>query len=100
MIGRAEIGQLRQGQPVLPQLLADPLLLQAEGEQLLGDDVPGLRRRRDRLDVAAAPGQQQPGREQQLVLVQGQEQAVPRGAGAPSAAAEALQEPRDREAVS
>ena len=52
---------------------------------------------RHRLDEAAAPREQQPGREQQLILVQREEQAVPPGPGPPPAAPEALQEPRDRE---
>ena len=55
---------------------ADPALLQAQGEELLGHDVPRLRRRDDRLDVARAPQLQQPGGPQQGTVVEGEEQAV------------------------
>jgi hypothetical protein len=88
-------GQLRQSKPLLPQLLTDSPFLQAQREQLLGDDVPGLGRRGHRFDEAAAPGQEETGCAQQLLFFYGEEQAVPLGAGAPPAAAEALQEPRN-----
>jgi hypothetical protein len=78
-----------------PVLLADPVLLEAEREELLGDDVPWLGWCGDRLDKAPAPRQQQPSREQQVVLSDRQEQAVPDSPGPAPGPPETLQEAGD-----
>ena len=100
--GSAAALRSKRRQPAaIPATVCSPIrcFLQAQGEQLLGDDVPRLRRRHDRLDVTLRPtGEQQPGREQQGVLVQREEQAVPRGARPPPGAPEPLQERRDASA--
>ena len=57
------------GEPVLPDFVAYLFLLQAEREQLLGDDVPRLRRRDDGLDETSAPGEEQPGRMKQFLFI-------------------------------
>ena len=89
----------RQPVPRLdPQAAADPVLLQAQGEQLLGDDVPRLRRRHHRLDVSLPPQVQQPGGPQQGALVQGEEQAVPAAARPPAGPPDPLQERGDASA--
>ena len=75
-----------------PQPAADPVFLQAQRQQLLGDDVPRLRRRHHRLDVALAPQVQQPGGPQQRRRCQREEQAVPAAPGPPSGPPDALQE--------
>lgn len=62
--------------PLLPQVLADPVLLQAEGKQLLRNDVPRLGRGGHRLYPSPRPLQQQPGRVQKPGFVQCQEEAV------------------------
>ena len=59
--------------------------------------MPRRRRRGDRLDEPPRPGEQQARREQQVVLAQGEEQAVAPGLGPPPAAPEPLQERGDRE---
>ncbi|MCQ0013778.1 hypothetical protein [Actinomadura madurae] len=87
----------RQAVPVFgPQTVPDLVLLEADGEELLGDDVTGFRGRLDRFDVTAAPQQRQGGCGQEGVLVEGQEEAVARGARSSARAAEALQERCDR----
>ncbi len=62
-----------------PEPVADLVLLQAVGEQLLGDDVPWLRWGDDRFDPASSPQQQQAGGLDERVLREGQEQAVADG---------------------
>ena len=59
--------------------------------------MPRRRRRGDRLDEPARPGEQQPRREQQVVLAQREEQAVAPRSRPPPAAPEPLQERGDRE---
>ena len=75
-----------------PEPAADPVFLQAQGQQLLGDDVPRLRRRHHRLDVSLAPQVQQPGGPQQRARAQCEEQAVAAAPGPPSGPADPLQE--------
>ena len=77
-----------------PQPVPDPVFLEAQGQQLLGDDVPRLRRRHHGLDVPLSPEVQQPGGPQQRSPVQREEQAVPGAPGAPAGAPDALQERR------
>jgi hypothetical protein len=71
------------------------VLLQAQREQLLGDDVPWLGWRDDRLDPSAAPEQQEGGRLQQSVAATGEEQAVADAARPPTRTPEPLQERGD-----
>lgn len=40
-LGRSSEGA-KPSPPFLPQSVSDPVLLEAEGQYLLGDDVPGL----------------------------------------------------------
>ncbi len=83
----------REAVPLVhPGSVADPVLLKAVREQLLGDDVPWLRRGDDRLHPAAAPQQQQPGGMHKRTLVQGEEQAVAGGTCPAACTAETLQE--------
>ena len=79
-------------QPVEPVPPADAPLLQAQGQQLLGQDVVRLGRRDDRLDVAARPQLDQAGGPQQGLVVGGQEEAVAGRAGPPPGAAHPLEE--------
>jgi len=68
------------------------LLLQAEGQYLLGDDVPGFRWRHHWFRPAARPQQYQGCRTDQSVLVDGEEQAVAGRAWPPAGTAKALEE--------
>lgn len=72
------------------------MLLQADGQQLLGDDVPRLGRRAHRLDVPTCPQLQQTGSPCQLALAERKEQAVAAGARSTAGAAHPLQERADR----
>ena len=93
---RARPERIQAVPPLWPELVADSVLLQAEREHLLGDDVAGLGRCHDRLDPAAAPQREQPGGVHERRPVDGEEQAVAGGAGSPAGAAESLQERRHR----
>ncbi len=85
-----------RGRPTIPAIAAPHLvLLEAEGEELLGGDVPRFGWRGDRLDESAAPLQQERGGPQGVLAVEGEEEAVAAGAGAAARAAEPLQERRD-----
>ncbi len=79
----------------VPQLVTELVLLQGDGEELLGHEVTWIGRGDDRFDPAARPQQKQPGRLQQCVVPGGEEEAVARRARAPAGAADALQEGGD-----
>ncbi|HET9897357.1 MAG TPA: hypothetical protein VFQ44_20690 [Streptosporangiaceae bacterium] len=81
--------------PVAPQVLADAVFLETEGEKLLGDDVRGLGRWHDGLHPGSSPEQQQPGSCEQARLTGCQEEAISLRARSSSAAADSLKERRD-----
>lgn len=81
--------------PGAPQVVADAVFLEAEGEKLLGDDVRGLGRRDDRLHPAVSPEQRQPGRCEQARFAGGQEEAIALRAWPSSAVADSLEQRSD-----
>lgn len=84
-----------RGDRSVPGAQTDGLLLQREGKQLLGHDVPGCRRRDNRLDPPLRPPREQACGVQSLVLVEREEKAVPRAPRPSPSAPESLQERRD-----
>lgn len=89
-----DVGGLVEGRQVVPlvppELATDPVFLQREREHLLGNDVPGLRRRHDLLYPALSPEVKQSGRLEESVAVECQEEAVPGSTGTPPGPADPL----------
>jgi hypothetical protein len=87
-------------EPLQPGVASHPALLQHQREQLLRQEVERQCRSPKRFDEPVLPGTQEPGRQEELVLVRGEEQRVRRRTHPSAGPPEPLEEPSDRPGAS
>src|SRR5215218_3532260 len=85
----------RLAEPLRPQLATDTAFLEAQREELLGDEMKGSGWRHDRLDIPLAPAEEHSGGAEQGIVAGGEDQRVAGGVGPAAAAPEALEERGD-----